>query len=263
MITSLTNPQIKHVAALQNKHRYREEQGQFVAEGIKMVSETPEELLERIYISETFVPDRRLTSWLEGKKTETVSEKVFRGLSMTQTPQGILALVRMPRRDVKSLLKKSAFLILESIQDPGNLGTMVRTAEGAGVDAIFMSKTCVDIYNPKVVRSTMGSLYRVPFVYVDDLHGLLEEMKKNKITLFAAHLKGEKYYYEADLSGKCAFLIGNEANGLTWETASMADTYIKIPMSGQVESLNAAMAAGILMYDMRRQKEAAAKKIVL
>ena len=121
-----------------------------------MVSETPEELLERIYISETFVPDRRLTSWLEGKKTETVSEKVFRGLSMTQTPQGILALVRMPRRDVKSLLKKSAFLILESIQDPGNLGTMVRTAEGAGVDAIFMSKTCVDIYNPKVCSLNDG-----------------------------------------------------------------------------------------------------------
>ena len=263
MITSLNNPQIKHVAALQSKHRYREEQGQFVAEGIKMVRETPDELLERIYISESFVPDSRILSWLEDKKTETVSEKVFRGLSMTRTPQGILAVVRMPSQDVGELLKKSTFLILESIQDPGNLGTMVRTAGGAGVDAIFMSKTCVDIYNPKVVRSTMGSLYRVPFVYVEDLAGLMGEMKKNKITLFAAHLKGEKYYYEADFSGKCAFLIGNEANGLTWETASMADTYIKIPMSGQVESLNAAMAAGILMYDMRRQKAMALKKTAL
>lgn len=255
MITSLSNPQIKHVAMLQKKAKYRSEQRQFVAEGVRMVQETPQELLVRLYLSESFTPDRHVKKWLEGKKTEVLSEKVFRELSQTQTPQGIMAVVRMRSLNVDELLEGSRFLLLEAVQDPGNLGTILRTAEGAGMDGIFMSRTCVDIYNPKVVRSTMGSLYRVPFAYVDDFHSLICRMKAQGITVYAAHLKGQFNYYEADLSGRCAFMIGNEANGLSYDAAVLASEYIKIPMSGQLESLNAAMAAGILMYEMRRQSE--------
>ncbi len=255
MITSLSNVQIRHVSMLQKKSRYRMQEGQFVAEGVKMVMETPEGLLDRIYISEDFQADPEVKAWLKGKDREVVSSKVFKALSMTQTPQGILAVVKMHQPSPETLLSSgSSFLILETLQDPGNLGTILRTAEGAGMDGIFMNKTCVDIYNPKVVRSTMGSLYRMPFVYVDDLHGLMSKMKSRGIRLYAAHLKGKNNYYDEDLSRPCAFLIGNEANGLSDETAAMADVYVKIPMSGQVESLNAAMAAGILMYEMRRQK---------
>ena len=263
MITTTQNKQIKQIIKLKKSARERRKQELFLVEGIRMFTEIPEEYLYKVYASEDFYNEHRVI--FEHMDVELVSPQVMKEISDTMTPQGVLALVKMMKYSLEDLLEqeKPLFLVLENLQDPGNLGTILRTGEGAGINGVIMSHDTVDIYNPKVVRSTMGSLYRVPFVYVDDLHGLLEEMKKNKITLFAAHLKGEKYYYEADLSGKCAFLIGNEANGLTWETASMADTYIKIPMSGQVESLNAAMAAGILMYDMRRQKEAAAKKIVL
>ena len=254
MITSLSNPQAKHIAMLQKKAKYRSEHGQFVAEGVRMVSETPKELLDRVYLSEGFTPDRTLGEWLAGKRTEVLSEKVFRELSQTQTPQGIMAVVRMRRQNVDDLLSGSSFLLLETVQDPGNLGTILRTAEGAGMDAVFMNRSCVDIYNPKVVRSTMGSLYRVNFAYVDDFSGLIGRMKDRGICIYAAHLKGMHPYFEADLSGRCAFMIGNEANGLSHEIAALASDYIKIPMAGQVESLNAAMAAGILMYEMRRQK---------
>ena len=145
------------------------------------------------------------------------------------------------------------FVILEDIQDPGNLGTILRTGEGAGVSAVIMSRGCVDIYNPKTIRSTMGSIYRVPFMYTDDLPGTIDRIKAAGVSVYAAHLKGEKYYDEISYD-KAAFLIGNEGNGLKEETANLADTYIKIPMEGRVESLNAAIATSVLMYEHSRQR---------
>ena len=117
-----------------------------------------------------------------------------------------------------------------------------------------MNRTTADIYNPKVIRSTMGSIYRVPFLYTDDLQETIRQVKKAGVRLFAAHLKGERSYDQEDYTGNTGFLIGNEANGLSAETADMADCYIKIPMLGKVESLNAAVAASILMYETARQR---------
>ena len=134
------------------------------------------------------------------------------------------------------------FLVLEDLQDPGNMGTIFRTAEGAGVDGIFMSTNCVDIYNPKTIRSTMGSVYRVPFVIAPDLQDVFAWFKKQGIRSYAAHVGGT------------AFLIGNEGNGLTDATAGQADCLIRIPMKGQLESLNAGVAAAILMYEASRQR---------
>ena len=146
------------------------------------------------------------------------------------------------------------FLILEDIQDPGNLGTMVRTAEGAGVTGVLLSRGCVDIYNPKTIRSTMGSIYRVPFLYTDDLLGDMDKLHEKGIVTYAAHLKGKGFYDEESYKGPTAFLIGNEGNGLTDELSEKAKQYIKIPMEGQLESLNAAVAAAILMYEASRQR---------
>ena len=146
--------------------------------------------------------------------------------------------------------KRPLFLILEDIQDPGNLGTMIRTGEGAGVDGILMSKGTVDIYNPKTIRSTMGSLYRVPFLYTGDLTQTIGQLQKTGIRVYAAHLKGTKSYREPDYAEGAAFLIGNEGNGLKEETAALADEYIRIPMQGKLESLNAAVAAALLMYEV-------------
>ena len=130
---------------------------------------------------------------------------------------------------------------------------MFRTGEGAGLSGIIMSRETVDLFAPKTVRATMGSIYRMPFYVTEDLHSTLGALRDAGVHTFAAHLRGEKYYDELDFTGATAFLIGNEGNGLRKETADLADTYLKIPMEGQLESLNAAMAAGILMYEAHRQ----------
>lgn len=150
--------------------------------------------------------------------------------------------------------KQMLFMILENIQDPGNLGTIFRAGEAAGVDGIIMSRQTVDIYNPKTIRSTMGSVYRVPFLYTDDLCGAVRMMKAREIDVYAAHLHAERYYDEYDYRRSCAFLIGNEANGLSQEAAECAGAYLKIPMKGKVESLNAAVASSILLYEAYRQR---------
>ena len=186
---------------------------------------------------------------------EVVTEEQMKKLTDTVTPQGILCVVRQPSYTVEDIINHPGhrlLMILEDIQDPGNLGTIFRTAEGAGASGIIMTKGCADLFNPKVVRSTMGSIYRVPFFVTDDIEQTISLVKNAQIEVFAAHLKGEHFYDEIEYKD-AAFLIGNEGRGLKDSTASLADTYIKIPMSGELESLNASMAAGILMYEHNRQ----------
>ena len=152
--------------------------------------------------------------------------------------------------------KHMLFVILENLQDPGNLGTIFRTGEGAGVDGIIMSGQTVDIYNPKTIRSTMGSVYRVPFLYTDDICGAIRTLQEHGVCVYAAHLQADKYYDDYDYHESSAFLIGNEGNGLSEEAAGCADAYLKIPMKGSVESLNAAVASSILLYEAYRQRRA-------
>ena len=130
----------------------------------------------------------------------------------------------------------------------------VAAGEGAGVTGIILDRGSADIYSPKVIRSTMGSIYRVPFIYTDDLHQTIGEVKKQGIHLYAAHLKGKHNYEEENYTGPSGFLIGNEANGLTEETAALADAWVRIPMAGKVESLNAAVAASVLLFETARQR---------
>ena len=138
--------------------------------------------------------------------------------------------------------------------DPGNLGTVIRTADACGADAVFLSKGSVDLYNPKVLRATMGSLFHVPVFQNIDLHALSEKMQAKQIPLYAAHLKGDRYPYALPLQDACAFLIGNEARGLSEDAAALCDAWVKIPMPGQAESLNASVAAGVLLYEVVRQR---------
>ena len=158
--------------------------------------------------------------------------------------------------NIEEMLRDKAplFLLLENIQDPGNLGTMLRTGEGAGVSGIIMSRDTVDLYNPKVIRSTMGSIYRVPFYYAEDFAAAVHQVQQAGVSVYAAHLRGKNSYACQDYTKGTAFLIGNEGNGLREETAELADCYIRIPMEGKVESLNAAVASSILMYEAHRQR---------
>ena len=255
MITSASNTRVKKVAALNQKAKERRQEGKYVVEGVKMFLEAQEEEIEEIYAVEGF-QNAACMEKLAGRPFETVSEEVFRKMSDTAAPQGILCVMRQKKYALADLLaaKNPLLMILEDIQDPGNLGTILRTGEGAGIDGVIMSRDTADIYNPKTIRSTMGSIYRVPFLYVSSLSDMIAELKQKKITVYAAHLKGKQWYDQADYSGGSAFLIGNEGNGLKEETAALADSYIKIPMGGKVESLNAAMASGILMYEASRQR---------
>lgn len=255
MITSVANKQVKNIIQLIKKTKERQAQHVFVAEGIRLFEEIPKELIQDVYAAESFFNKKEHTEKLRGIQYETVSDAVFERMSDTKTPQGILCTARQPQYQLEDLLvqKQPHLLILEGIQDPGNLGTMFRTGEGAGVTGIILSG-CADLFAPKTVRSTMGSICRVPFYHTDDLSGTLSVLKQKQVRIYAAHLQGTAYYDAYDYCGATAFLIGSEANGLPDQTAAAADIYVKIPMGGQLESLNAAMAAGILMYEVNRQR---------
>ena len=256
MITSTANAQVKNLVQLKKKAKARRQQQVFVVEGIKMFQEAPKERVEQIYVSDSFHQNPENRRILEDRKYEVLSDSVFDYVSDTRTPQGILCLVRMPDYQMETLLKdrNGLWLILENLQDPGNLGTMFRTGEGAGVTGIIMDASTVDIYNPKTIRSTMGSIYRVPFYITDDLAGSIAQLQAFGADVYAAHLRGKDSYDQPDYRKATAFLVGNEGNGLTEATADLANCYIRIPMGGRLESLNAAMAAGILMYEANRQR---------
>ena len=257
MITSSANAKVKQVMSLAKKSKARKLSGLFVAEGLRMFKEIPKDRIDSVYVSESFLKDESRKKLVSGLVYETVADDVFSIMSDTRTPQGILALVRQYAYKIEDLLsqKKPAFLmILENIQDPGNLGTILRAGEGAGITGVLMDDTTADIYNPKVIRSTMGSICRVPFVYTADLSTDLKLLKEKGVTLYAAHLDGRNNYEKEDYTVNTGFLIGNEGNGLTGETAALADAFVKIPMMGKVESLNAAVAASVLMFETARQR---------
>jgi RNA methyltransferase, TrmH family len=259
MISSTSNSQIKNLIQLQKKSKTRSEQGAFVTEGIKMFEESRDGgYLIKAYFSESFYQDKMKEepSYFEGFSYEIVMDSVLKEAADTLTPQGVMAIVKKPEYCFNNIIKEADanLILLEDLRDPGNLGTIVRTAEGAGVTGIILSKSSVDMYNPKVIRSTMGAIYRMPFVYVDDFTEAINQVKKQGIEIYAAHLSATAFYDEIDYKDKTAIMIGNEANGLSDEISKLSDKYIKIPMAGNVESLNAAIAAAILMYEVYKQR---------
>lgn len=258
MITSAANQKLREVQALGRKASLRRERGVFLVEGARMLEETPEDRIEELYVSASFMEKcgGDLKKKLERRRFELLSDRAFAAISDTKTPQGILAVVRREQSSLEELLReeRASFLLLETIQDPGNLGTMMRSGEGAGLTAIIADRGTADIYSPKAVRSTMGSIFRVPFVYVDDLHAAIRRLKGAGVQVCAAHLRGSRAYDRVSYRKSNAFLIGNEAAGLCPETAALADFSVRIPMLGAVESLNAAVAAAVLLYELSRQR---------
>ena len=260
MLTASSNPQIRQLQKWQSKASARREDGIFLAEGLRLVSEAPPQLVRKLYLSEHLaaqdVPELALL--VRSVPCETVADDLFPRISSTQTPQGVLAVLDRPSYSESDIfsVKNPLFLVCETLQDPGNLGTILRTAEAAGVDAIILGENCVDMYNPKVIRSTMGAIYRVPFVYVESLRAAMDELKEAGIILYAATLsRTAKEYDFYDYRKPTAFVIGNEGNGLMEDTVAKASADIFIPMEGHGESLNASMAAGILMYEAARQRK--------
>ena len=261
IITSNQNSIVKEVRCLRHK-KDREEKGLFFIEGVRFVEEA---LKEKVDIDKILISDKleqirggkEILSLINtaGKDVYLLSDKLFRELSDTENPQGILATIKYKKLKLDEILNKGNFyIILDSLQDPGNMGTIMRTADAAGASGVIISKGCVDLYNPKVLRSTMGAIFHIPICFTDNLIETIAQLKTRGIRIYAAHLKGEANYFEVDMRKDVAIIIGNEANGISEEVAAYSDMLIKIPMPGRAESLNASVAASILMYEVVRQR---------
>lgn len=257
MISSSDNKQVKNVMLLNSSSKARKKQKLFVVEGIRMCQEIPQERLETVFISSSFEQELKTQQRSIPFEYQVVEDKIFQKMSDTQTPQGILALVRQKEYSLSDILdgkQNGCILILDEIQDPGNLGTMIRTGEGAGICGAILSKNTVDIYNPKTIRSTMGSIYRVPHIVCENLSDMIRKLQEQGVYIIATHLQGEKEYQELAYTNMTGVLIGNEGNGLSKELVELADELVRIPMEGEVESLNAAIAATLFMYEIKRKK---------
>ncbi|MDK2787229.1 MAG: methyltransferase, TrmH family [Epulopiscium sp.] len=264
MIESMQNRHIKRLVGLQKSKKNRNKEKAFVVEGIKIVEEIPKDWeIDSIFVASSFKKENpsfldriSVHRHLSENEVIEVSDKIFNAISDTMTPQGVLAICRQKSFSLEKVLtnENGFYIILEDLQDPGNLGTIIRTGDALGADGIILTKGSVDLYNPKVIRSTMGSIFHLPILTDADINDLLNELRIRNISTLSAHLKGEKYPYQCDLRKNIALIIGNEANGIKDSTAQKTDLLVKIPMPGKAESLNAAMAAGILMYEVLRQR---------
>ncbi len=264
-ITSASGSTVKGLVLLRQKTSRRRQSRSFLIEGERLVLDAPAEFIQRLYVTEEVLERRRQSLQDRGllNCTTLVTQEIMEKISDTRTPQGILAVVRQPSYILSELLGSPAeeagkrqplLLLLEDIQDPGNLGTMFRTAEAAGATGIIMSRGTVDIFNPKTVRSTMSSVFRQPFVYTENFQETMRELREQGIRILAAALEGSEEYQRADYTQPCAVVIGNEGNGLTEGTLQLSDQRVRIPMAGRIESLNAAISAGVLLYEAARQR---------
>lgn len=257
MITSSQNSKIKEVRALTGKKRERDASRRYIAEGVRLVEEALKHAEDCCYLLYARpLPERaeRLVADFAaaGVSTEEITPSLMDSIAGTDSPQGVLAVMRMKE---STLPQDADFVIVaDGIQDPGNLGTLFRTAAAAGVDALLLMPGCTDEYSPKVVRSGMGTQFRLPFARMDwpAAKDYLRGLKDMRI--FAADSDGGVSCWETDLSRPCALIIGSEANGPCDTALELADGRILIPMPGEIESLNAGIAAGILIFETVRQR---------
>lgn len=258
VITSKDNEQIKYLKKLKDK-KYRDQENAYIIEGIKLIKEAIQEniKIKLIIVCDDCTQENAIDSELKYEIARYeciyVSEKIFLSLTNVVNPQGILAVVEKDTNTNKIDYNDDLFLVLDDIQDPGNMGTILRTADSINLKQIIVSKGTVDAYNPKVIRSTMGAIFRINIIESDNLTKTIKEMKKNKIKIAATSLQTDKSIYDVSYE-KTAIVIGNEANGVSNEVLELADEKIKIPMTGKTESLNASVATAVILYEATRQK---------
>ncbi len=256
-ITSRDNKILKLVRFLRRK-KGRTDSGLYFAEGARLIGEalvSVPESVRYIIVSENFC--EKNTDYIngldrDGKIVYITEDRFFKEICDTETPQGIGAVIEMPKDMRVDYSKLSYILILDGVSEPGNMGTIIRTAEAAGIELICLCGGCVDVYNPKVVRSAMGSLFRMKFVSISPES--IEQLKEEGFTVVATALYNSVPLEEAGVSGKRAIVIGSEADGVSKEVIEISDVSVRIDMCGKVESLNAAVAAGIAMYAFKPRK---------
>ena len=273
-ITSKDNSLVKHIKRLKEK-KYRDEYGEFIVEGLKLINEAIQENadIRQIVVCDGCDNSEMIESHLKYEMARLdfiyVPQNIFKMISDVENPQGVLAVIgkiKTNRDDNKEAgqtsktlktssidLNEDIILALDDIQDPGNLGTILRTADSVGLKQILVSKGTADAYNPKVVRSTMGAIFRVNVIECENLKETLKELQSKDYKVMTTSLKAKKSIYEVDYKKKI-IVIGNEANGVSKEILNLADEKVIIPMLGKTESLNASVATGVILYEYVRQK---------
>ena len=258
IITSKDNETIKNIRKLKEK-KYRDINHEYVIEGLKMVKEA---ILEKasiklIVVCEESLQDDSIDNKLKYEIAKFdciyVNKKVFSMLTDVQNPQGLLAVIKKQNKEESIDYKQDIIVELDGIQDPGNLGTILRTIDSVGLNQVIVSKKTADAYNPKVVRSTMGAIFRVNIIESENLLNTLKNAKKHHYKIAATSLETNTTIYDIDFNKKI-LVIGNEANGVSKEILDYADEKIKIPMLGKTESLNASVATGIVLYEYVRKR---------
>ncbi len=253
-ITSSKNEKYKHFKALKSK-KTRMESNQYTVEGIKSVCDATEASCEidAILVSESFHTSSDF-NYPENTNIYVISDTIFPALASTETPQGIIAVIKQNNRLITPDINK-AYIYCDHIQDPGNLGTIIRTADAAGFGGVLLSCNCVELYNPKTVRSSMGSFFHIDIASEIDTQQL-KNYKNSGFSIVCGVLSDNTIdYTSADFTKPVIIVIGNEANGISEEVLSISDINIKIPIDGKAESLNAAIAAAIIMYEVNRQRK--------
>lgn len=250
MITSKSNDLVKHIKLLMQK-KERDLTNEYIVEGKKMVQEAIE---MNVNISCIVVCEELFSESIDFSNHEViyVSAQVFEFIADTKTPQGILAIVK---KEDKKQEYSNVIFALDAVQDPGNLGTIIRTLDCAGINTLLLSKKCADVYNPKVIRSTMGAIYRVNVFSDVDLYDELNSLKSSGYEIIVSTLDGAESLFDYSFKGKFVVVIGNESNGVSKEIRDIADKRVKIPMNGKTESLNAGVAASIIAYEVFRKME--------
>ncbi|MCR4945094.1 MAG: RNA methyltransferase [Clostridium sp.] len=253
-IESKDNSLYKETKKLKER-KGRSKSSKYIIEGFRLVQEAFKAGIDIEYLFISNKEEYKLDDYLKEYKDKTkvygLDDNLLKELCATEKPQGIVAVVKMKDKDIA--LEGDFYIICDKVQDPGNLGTIIRTAHAAGVNGIILTKGTVDVYNEKTIRSTMGSLFYVPVVYDDDNLTLVKKLKEKGFSILATSLEGEKDFFNEDLSGKIAISVGNEGNGVSEEVYNISDKKVKIPMPGGAESLNVAIASSIIIYEKVRQ----------
>lgn len=253
-ISSKDNKLIKYIAKLQSSAKFRREEKCFVAEGLRVCVEA---VLSGAEVISVLVTENALKKHSEALSPlldscddiYLTTDKAMSFCCDTQTPQGVICLIKTLDNNIDLDTINNKYILAENVQDPSNLGTILRTADALGLSGVIMTKDCCDIYSPKVCRGAMGALYRVPFLIIENASDFIREFNKNG-TSYAAVVRNAESVTNCTFEGNCLIAIGNEGNGLTDVTADACTKRITIPMSSNAESLNAAIAAGILMWEM-------------
>ncbi len=254
-IESKDNNLFKETRKLKER-KNRNKAGRYIIEGFRLVQEAFKAGLDIEYMIVTSEGKEKMNVYLkeyidDSTKIYEMSNSLFNELVSTEKPQGIAAVVSMDEKPLD--IDGEFYLLCDKVQDPGNLGTIIRTAHAVKADGVILTKGTVDIYNEKTIRSTMGSLFYVPVHYDDDNMSLVKLLKDKNFKIVVTSLDTDKDFFQEDLRGKVLLTVGNEGNGVSDEVYKLSDTKVKIPMPGNAESLNVAIATSVIMYEKMRQ----------